>query len=241
MWRRGESSRRARARIFCIGGAVGVVGIGVAGCGGETMPRAVVTPAVVWNGGPPAGELEADPWVTALREGTVAFAAATNAANYTDEALRATWREDAILRAANLAKRGLDEGSAHVALGPRPFTPVLVEPRDDGRSASVWVCIGPAPMLEEGDPSNPTGVEAMLYGMQLGEDGERRVAGARQPDENHALPGGEQFTDEYCESIDVRQALFDPAPQLELLLALDGDDVIAPPSPSPTFAVEVPK
>ncbi|MCC2314154.1 hypothetical protein [Cellulomonas xiejunii] len=200
----------------------------------------MVTPAVVWEGSPPSGELEDDPWVRTMREGFVALAAATNSVNYVDGDISTTWREDIVLRAADLARSQLANGNAVVVLGPRPFTPVEVTVDDDGQTAEVAVCIGSSTVVEERPSQEAEGREAMIYGLRLGEDGYRRITGTRQPERGHTLVDGGQFHDEYCQAVPLGRALFDPAPELAPLLNLDGDDVVAPPSPSPTFAVEVP-
>jgi len=214
------------------------------GCSSEA-PRPVPTPSISWQGAAPAGDLEGDAWVKALRESAVALAAATNAANYTDESLLRTWDEGLVLRAAERARDSLDHGSASVALGPRPFTPVHVQLLDAGQRADVWMCTEPMPTLEvtlsEVTPSELLdGPVARLYGLRLDADGQRRLTGAIPPDERHVLPDGQRFDDDYCDSVPIPRALFEPAPDLEALLDLDGDDVVAPPEPSPSFAVEVP-
>ncbi|MCM0639515.1 hypothetical protein [Cellulomonas wangsupingiae] len=210
------------------------------GCNPEA-PRPVPTPSIAWRGARPTGDLEDDAWVKALRESAVALAAATNAANYTDESLMRTWDEGLVLRAAQRARNSLDHGSASVALGPRPFTPVDVQLLDGGQRADVWICTEPMPMLEKSPSEVLVEAEAKLYGLRLDADGERRITAATPPDERHVLPDGQQFDDDYCDSVPIARALFEPAPDLEALLRLDGDDVVAPPSPSPTFAVEVPE
>ena len=215
------------------------------GCSPEA-PRPVPTPSIAWQGAAPAGDLEGDVWVKALRESMVALAAATNAANYTDESLLRTWDEGLVLQAAHRARGSLDHGTASVALGPRPFTPVHVQHPEGGKRADVWMCTEPMPTLEA-TPSESTHPdllaepEARIYGVRLDADGQRRLTGAIPPDERHVLPDGQQFDDDYCGSVPIPRALFEPAPDLEALLRLDGDDVIAPPEPSPTCDVEVPR
>ena len=49
------------------------------GCSAEG-PQPVPTPSIAWQGAAPASDLESDAWVKALRESTVALAAAPNAA-----------------------------------------------------------------------------------------------------------------------------------------------------------------
>ncbi|MCC2333625.1 hypothetical protein [Cellulomonas wangsupingiae] len=200
----------------------------------------MVTPMVSWQGGPPSGELERDPWVRAVRAGELAFAAASNAANFTDEALAQTWSNSAVLWMADLARTDLDHGSPYVALGPRPLTPLAVELDEEGRSALVAVCADDLAVAGEQPSGDRQGRHAQVYRLELGDDGERRIVGSNAPDGDFRLPDGGLLTDEYCSSVAIARGLFDPAPDLEPLLELDGDDVLAPPSPSPSFAVEVP-
>lgn len=215
------------------------------GCS-STAPQPVPTPSIAWQGAAPASDLESDAWVKALRESTVALAAATNAANYTDRSLLRNLDEGLVLRAAQRARDRLDHGSAYVALGPQPFAPIDVQLVDGGQRADVWVCTKPMPTLEA-TPSESTHSDllaepvARVYGVRLDADGQRRLTGAIPPDERHVLPDGQVFDDEYCGSVPIPRALFEPAPDLEALLRLDGDDVIAPPEPSSTFDVEVPR
>jgi len=212
----------------------------VGACATQDVPRPVVTPEISWQGGPPDGELERDPWVRAVRAGELAFATASNAANFTDESLAHTWSDSAVLWMADLARADLDHGSAYVALGPRPLMPLAVELDEGGRGALVAACADDLAVAREQPSDDRQGHHARVYRLELGHDGGRRIVGSNAPGEDFRLPDGELLTDDYCISAPITRGLFDPAPDLEPLLELDGDDVIAPPSPSPTFAVEVP-
>ena len=213
----------------------------VGACATEDGPRPVATPEISWQGGPPGGDLERDPWVRAVRAGELAFATATNAANFTDESLAQTWSDSAVLWMVDLARADLDHGSAYVALGPRPLTPLVVELEEGGRGALVAACADDLAVAREQPSDDRQGHLARVYRLELGRDGGRRIVGSNAPDGDFALPDGELLTDDYCTSMAVTRGLFDPVPDLQPLLALDGDDVIAPPSPSPTFVVEVPE
>ncbi|MBD7917030.1 hypothetical protein H9657_01875 [Cellulomonas sp. Sa3CUA2] len=176
-----------------------------------------------------------------MRAGELAFAAATNAADFSGEALAETWSKSAILQMVDLARSDLDDGSAYVALGPRPLTPLTVELVQGGRGVFVAGCAADLPVLQERPSSDGGQPQARVYRLELGADGERRIVGVNAPDGDIRLPGGELLTDEYCGSVLIPRGVFDPVPDLEPLLEFDGADVIAPPSPSPTFAVEVPR
>ena len=159
--------------------------------------RPVETPAVVWAGDEPVGQLESDPWVRTLRDAFLALAAATNTVDFTDGALSATWREDIVQRAATLARSQLDTDNAYVVLGPRPFTPVEVNVEAGEVSAEVAVCIEQSLMIEQTPSEERTGVEARINGLSVGEDGRRRITGSRQPEDGHTLASGDLFTDAF--------------------------------------------
>ncbi len=205
----------------------------VTGCAAG-VPEPVVTPAVVWLDGEPSSELESDPWVIATREAEVAYAVAVNSANFSDPAMSARWSSDATTRRADQTAMDIGSGRAKARLGPMPFEPLVVVEADDGRSAEVVGCSGLDPLLFERDVGSPRTLRPrMLYRVVLGEDGERRVTGAGSP-EGYVLPSGEVFEDETCDGVEVKEALFDPPPDLQRLIDMDPEDMVMPPTPSPT-------
>ncbi len=224
-----SSATRPSARVLV---AVAIVGL-VTGCAAG-VPEPVVTPAVVWPDGEPSSELESDPWVIATREAEIARAVAANSANFSDPAMSARWDENYRMTFAWSVETGLLRGWAEVALGPEPFEPLFVVEADDGRSAEVVGCSALVPVLLERDEGSPrTPWPRMLYRVVLGEDGERRVTGAGSP-EGYVLPSGEVFEDETCDGVEVKVALFEPPPDLQKLIDMDSEDMVMPPTPSPT-------
>ena len=210
------------------------------GCGDGT-PAPVTTASVRWDESAPSGSLEEDPWVRAVRAGDLAYAAAVNGANFTDRTMRNTWREDHVLWFAKTAARRLVDGSAYVILGPQPFTPLAGEVDEFGTEAMVVGCadelvILPTP-VDEDEERWPQGLE---FRLELGDDGQRRITGVGGLGEPYMLSTGEELTDEYCASVEIPHGMFHPPPDPAALGDLRGSDVVAPPSPSPSFAVEVP-
>jgi len=49
------------------------------------------------------------------------------------------------------------------------------------------------------------------------------------------------LTDEHCGPVQIAHGTFDAVPDPRDLEVLRGSDLLAPPRPSPTFAVEVPR
>ena len=212
----------------------------VSGCG-DGAPTPVETADVRWDESAPSGSLEEDPWVRAVRAGELAYAAAVNGSDFTDTSMVGTWRADHLHWFASTAARRLDEGRAFVVLGPRPFTPLAVEFQPSGAEAMVLGCandlaILPVPVDEYEEPWP----KAFEFRLERGDDGQRRITGVGGLGEPYTLSTGEELTDEYCASVEIAHGVFDPPPDLAALEDLRGSDLVGPPSPSPTFAVEVP-
>ena len=221
--------------------AIAVVAVLLAGGCGADSPRPVATPNVRWVPGEPRGDIETDPWVEAVRAAELAHATAINSANYTDPSLHNSWRADHVDVFAQGAASDLDNGLAHVMLGPMPFTPLAVEMDQSGDAAAVRGCaesLPTEPELEQGPGPWP---QAFVYRLELGSDGHRRVTSSSEVTEPYTLANGDVLTDEYCATVEIPRGTFDPRPDLEALRKLQGSDVIAPPRPSPTFDVEWPK
>ncbi|GIG40636.1 hypothetical protein [Cellulomonas phragmiteti] len=111
----------------------GFAGIGAAWAG-------VNRPGFHGGSGVPSGELESDPWVQAVRAGEMAYATATNVADFSDPSMTSTWSRNAIAWYANLARGRLAHGTARVVLGPMTFTPLAVDIEDDGSRTRVLGC-----------------------------------------------------------------------------------------------------
>lgn len=230
------SDRSPRSRECAQAVVVLGVGLAVAGCS-QGAPRPVLTPDVVWDAGPPSGEIESDPWVRAVRAGELAYATATNVADFSDPSMTATWSRNTLVWFGSLASGRLADGRARVVLGPMPFTALAVDVEGDGARATVLGCTAGLAT----DPDESSALErsqwpqAYSYLLELGDDGHRRIVGAGRFQEEYTLPSGENLTDETCADVQIAHGLFDPAPSLADLKKLGSDDVIVPePDPSPT-------
>ncbi|WP_129429635.1 hypothetical protein [Oerskovia turbata] len=189
------------ARVAFLGVVVVVV---VAGCGAPEVPGPAPTPSVVWSEGEPAGDLELDPWVQAVRAGALPEAVALNARDTRSESLHATWTPAAIRKMnSNLNKwsRERNEDGAVRVAGPWPFDPVSVEVAADGRSATVSGCTVEDWTIGRDDRSFDEGDEPVMgwYEVVLTEDG-------------RYLLDGSSYSDIRCESDNLTVGTFDPLP-----------------------------
>lgn len=225
---------RCDGRRLATRGAVALVLLVVGGCSTQQAHRPVPTPAVLWQGGPPTGRLERDPWVEVVRSGTLAYATGWNAAVFTDDALTSTWSANLIAMVSDSRAGNLSGGSASVLLGPAPFAPISVNVAPDGGSAVVVVCQDASPEISVIDQGESLGDEPLAYALQKGEDEVIRIVGVGPPPDDFVLESGEDLTREFCADVPIAQGLFDPAPSLDEVTKLDGDDVIAPPKPAPS-------
>lgn len=213
----------------------------MAGCG-MTSPEPVPTAAVRWEPGPPTARLEDDPWVRAVRAGDLAWAAAVNSSNFTDPSMLNTWHEDRLHLLADRAAWRLDRGNAYVVLGPQPFAPLAVDVDKSGDAALVVGCaddLAVSPVADENSPE--PWPQAYQFRLARGQDGNRRIASVAPLQDPYTLPSGELLTNEYCAGVEIPRGTFEPAPDPQDLADLRGTDLLAPPAPSPSFAVEVPK
>lgn len=225
--------RGTNGSLAAAAAGAGVLAVLLGGCGAE--PRSPLpTPDVVWDGDPPGGDLESDDWVAALRAAQLAQAVAVNAADFSDEALTSTWSGYHVQTFADRARLRMDRHGAVVLLGPPPFAALVVEEVDGGKRAVVSGCEGVTPVRGERPPGPDSWPKATSYVLELGADGGRRVVGVGDPARDFRLPTGEPLTDELCGSVPIARGLFEPPPDLDALLELDGDDVVAPPAAEST-------
>jgi len=207
---------------------------GLAAC---AIEEPVPTPTVVWVDGAPTGPLEADPWVRAVRAGDLAYVLAHNAADFSGEDLLTTWHEYTVMKFVQQARGDVMYDQVEVFLGPGPFTPLDVVVADDGRSAKVVGCVGPHDVQQEVVTRDRNRWPTVLtYVVDLSDDGRRRIRGAAVPHPAHVLPDGTALTAEHCDTVLIKRAVLDPPPDLGTLAAKSRDDVVLPPSPSPTPA-----
>jgi len=210
-----------------------VSGIGcLSGCAAD---EPVPAPTLVWVDGEPDGPLESDPWVRAVRAGSLAEVVALNSADFSGEDLLVTWDRFRIRSFANDVRGDAMHGRAEVFLGPRPFTPLTVETTEDGRRAEVVGCADAFEKVQEVPRSDGNRWPMVLtYFMDLSEDGHRRIRGAGAYATPYPLPDGTALTVEHCDTVLIKRAVLDPPPDLGTLAAKSRDDVVLPPSPSPT-------
>ena len=233
----GGTRRKAVRRLGALLAITGVAA--VAACSTGSPPPA---PEVAWEGEAPQGPLESDPWVSAVRAGLVAFGVAANSADFSDPSLTSTWSRTQISRFVTSAQGDLLHGTAKVYLGPLPFVPLAVEVADDGASARVVVCIDQYETLPARHPDSSRWPMPSSFVVELSEEGDRLIAGTEQLPEPFLLLDGSELTPEHCDRVPIPRARFEPPPDLSVLADKGRDDVKQPPpSPSPTFAVEVPE
>lgn len=195
---------------------------------GSTDAAPAVKPELVWVDGPPFGALESDEWVRAVRDAEFALAWASNEADFTLPEVRSTWDNFSIDSFATSVQADLLHGTPRVYLGPAPVAPVAVQVDDDGKRADVAACVDAVEMLPSYDDGNDWPL-LRYYSLELTESGERRMARGRPPHEPFYLPDGSELTDEYCKTLTIPRAVFNPAPDLEALARKDRDDVLVPP------------
>lgn len=223
-----KRGRPVLARVVGVLCAMLVV-VTAAGCAAPPPPEPEPRPTLVWPQGEPSGSLGRDPWVVAAREAEEQLARAVNTADYGSELLQARWTPGVIEMAVMESRGLLLHDAVYVLRGPRAFEPLGVLPSEDGERAEVPGCTTVLPIEHEVPPVGaPDDTSTFLYALELGDDGERRVVFAGTPDEEVVLPSGEILTEELCSGMDVRQALFDPPPDLEALAAKAPEDLVVP-------------
>lgn len=193
-----------------------------------TVGAAQARPALIWVDGLPSGELESDEWVKAAREAEFTRAWAANTADFSLPAVTSVWDADTIHDFAAAVQIDLLRGAPHVQLGPRPIAPVVVQVDDDGKGAVVAACVDAVEMQPPYDDGNDWPL-LRYYPLELTESGERRMARGRPPEEPFVLPDGTELTHEYCKTMTIPRAVFDPLPDLDALARKDRDDVVVPP------------
>ncbi|ADG76188.1 hypothetical protein Cfla_3309 [Cellulomonas flavigena DSM 20109] len=179
-------------------------------------------------GGRPSGPLESDEWVETVREAEFVLAWASNEADFTPPEVTSTWSNFTIHSFAAAVQGDLLHRSPHVYLGPRPVAPVAVQVDDDGKGAVVAACVDAIEMQPPYDDGNDWPL-VRYYPVELTESGDRRMATGRPPQEPFILADGTELADEYCKTLDIPRAVFDPAPDLEALARKGRDDVLVPP------------
>ena len=185
-------------------------------------------PDLIWVDGQPSGELESDEWVEAAREAEFTRAWAANTADFSLPAVTSVWDADTIHDFAATVQIDLLRGAPHVQLGPRPMAPVAVQVDDDGKGAVVAACVDAVEMQPPYDDGNDWPL-LRYYPLELTESGERRMARGRSPEEPFVLPDGTELTHEYCKTMTIPRAVFDPVPDLDVLARKDRDDAVGPP------------
>ena len=188
-------------RVLCVFVCLVVTGV-VSGCTPtDSRPIPNLIPDVVWPEGEPTGPLESDPWVQALREYALVTGAARLSLNYSDPALLTVATEEYLVpyypqnnAHYHLSETNKDSYSfTRVPLGPMSFLPLEVN-LTSGSTADVVVCIGFEPFVVDGKTYVSTNTPALplVYMMELGDDGFRRVYDSRIGPFIPALPGSER-------------------------------------------------
>ncbi|GIJ00061.1 hypothetical protein Slu03_24380 [Sediminihabitans luteus] len=103
-------------------------------------PEPAVTPSIVWSDGEPTSDLEADPWVQAVRAGLVPYAVAYDSRDLRSDSLHETWTANGIDRMTRKLMYFVGEDDWPRIPGPYPFDPLTVEVAQDGASATVHGC-----------------------------------------------------------------------------------------------------
>lgn len=217
--RRSRASRRAIAAVLLLWPL---------GACSPTDGAPQVRPSLTWVDSPPSGELESDEWVEAAREAEFARAWAANTADFSLPAVISVWDIDTIHDFAATVQSDLLRGTPHVQLGPRPLTPVGVEVDEDGKGAVVAACVDDVEMQPPYDDGNDWPL-VRYYPLELADDGHRRIARGRPPEEPFILSDGTELTNEYCKTLTIPRAVFDPVPDLDALARKEKDDVVVPP------------
>lgn len=223
-WRHTDRPVRAAASVAA---ALAVVALG-AGCSQEPEEP----PAIVWVDGEPDGPLEEDPWARTVRVGEEAYTYARNTGDFTQPQLIDSWGYGRILQLATRVRGQVQSKRSRVELGPQPFAPLIVREEDDGRRALVIGCADAPQWFPAYDDGNrwPLVIE---YLVELSDDGHRRIIGASVPPEPVALEDGTELTPEYCDTVKIPRAVFDPPPDPDDLARLRARKVTPPPSPTP--------
>ncbi|GIJ00062.1 hypothetical protein CLV28_0937 [Sediminihabitans luteus] len=133
-------------RRSVVGVLVGVGVVGLSACGPpeewswDRDPEPAVTPSIVWSDGEPTSDLEADPWVQAVRAGLVPYAVAYDSRDLRSDSLHETWTPNGIAQMRKDIASFAGEDDWWRMPGPFPFDPLTVEVVQDGASATVQGC-----------------------------------------------------------------------------------------------------
>lgn len=217
----------------CAGVLAVVAALSVGACT-SAPERPVARPALTWVEGRLDGPLDSDEWVGVIREAEFAYAWAYSIADFSLPELAATWDDSAISSFAATVQSDQLYKTPHVFLGPMPIAALAVEVSSDGTSAVVPVCIGARQIEPPRDDGNRW-PRVAYYEVERLEDGTHRVSTTQAPRTPYLLADGSELTDDYCDTITIPRALFDPPPDLEALSDVGLDDVVLP---SPTATAE---
>lgn len=204
---------------------VAATGVILAGCSQPTVPPAE-RPEVVWTDGEPAGPLEDDPWVQAVRASDLELSIARVTLDLTEPGLVETNTSSQISWLfGSIEATAESEGMAYPP-GPTPMIPVHVEESGDGESATVLMCAPVAWTVtaDETEPENPLRGRFDWYDLVM-EDGRRKldsigagnIEGSEHAVGKQALePFLDDREDSDCTLDDAKVGLFDPAPDVSV-------------------------
>lgn len=211
---------------------------------GSSVPTTPAAPAEAWwlEGSPLNLDMEADPWVRAVRAAQIEHVAAVNAADFSSYRLRRAWPEAEVRRLVEESRRALRDGTAEAYIGPMPFAPVHVEVSDDGRQAVVYGCADRPTRLQEQVTADaqdwPT---PATFTLERFDDGFRRVIDTTVGPltEPLTLPAGRYsdgdavLTAQWCKGLlRIPVAAVHPVPDFYGLTRKAPDDVVLPPMTS---------
>lgn len=159
-------------RIHSVGAALLLASLALTGCGSvEPDPR----PEVVWPDGKPAGPLEDDPWVQAVRTSYLELDIAIATRDFSAPELAET-DSSAIRSTMDYVESAARNEEWVFTPGPRPLIPIHVDEAPDGKSATVIVCRATDWYITAENPEPPTNPIGILDEMRLTlEDGRHKV------------------------------------------------------------------
>lgn len=208
---------------------------------GSSAPTAPVAPAEGWwvDDGALDLDMEANPWVRAVRFAQIEHVAAVNAADFSSYRLRRAWPEAEVRRLVDESRHALRDGTAEVFIGPMPFAPVHVEVSDDGRQAVVYGCADrPTRLQEQVTADAHDWPRPATFTLERSDDGFRRVIDSTVGPlaEAMTLPAGrysngdDLLTAEWCEGLlRIPVVAVHPVPDFYGLTMKTPDDVVLPP------------
>lgn len=191
--------------------SMGILGIGLAlaACTSTTA----AAPTVVWDGGEPSGDLEADPWVQTVRASDLALSIAGVTHDYTAADLSSSTARTTITQAANAQRSAADSGRFYTFPGPTPMLALSVTETADG--ATVTMCQAQDWYLDDQQSAVPDPPEGRVaeFAVTTAEDGTRQAEGS-------------VVHQEECDLSDAHIGTFDPQP--DPTATYTADDVKGP-------------